>query len=69
MSLLFVLGLWLVVGGFVHRAQKRVRAALADSAPGDGHDALETSPVGADIPDTVPPDWVEAYRAEHGDSL
>jgi hypothetical protein len=66
MSLLFVLGLWLFLGGSIYRARTRSRSAPGDRAPGDGHVALGHRRVHAEIPETVPSEWIEAYRAENG---
>ena len=50
MSLLFILGVWAYLGWVIQKAHKRAAAALRT-------DALE-------IPDTVPSDWTNAFRAE-----
>lgn len=66
MSLLFVFGLWVVLGGSVYRAHKRARSSSEDQSPGDSLGELSHRRVRVDVPDTVPSDWVEAYRTENG---
>jgi hypothetical protein len=66
MSLLFVVGLWMFLGGSIYRSHERARQAPEHRAPGHDQVAIDHRPVGTDIPDTVPSEWIEAYRAEHG---
>ncbi len=66
MSLLLVLGLWAFIGGSVYRAHRRPRSAPDDHRPGPGENAFGRRAADAEIPDTVPSEWVEAYRAENG---
>ena len=66
MSLLFVLGMWLFLGGSIYRAHKRARLMAENRVPGDTNRPLGHRRVRTEIPDTVPSEWIEAYRAEHG---
>jgi len=66
MSLLFILGLWLVVGGSVYRSHKLARAMSENRVPDDDAGELASRRVRAGIPDTVPSDWIEAYRSDDG---
>jgi hypothetical protein len=67
MSLILVFSLWLFLGGSIFRARKRMRSMPENRLPSDSNVELAHWRVRAEIPDTVPPDWIEAYRAEHGD--
>lgn len=67
MALILVFGLWLFFGGCVYRAHKRTRSLPGDRAPGEPNVVVGPRRFGSRIPDTVPSDWIEAYRAEHGD--
>jgi hypothetical protein len=66
MALVFVLGLWMCIGGSVYRAHKRARPGTENPAPAHGNVALGHRRVRAEIPDTVPLQWIEDYQAEHG---
>ena len=66
MSLLFVLGLWAFLGGSVYRAHKRARSASDNSATGGVKVQPGRRRERVDIPETVPSEWVDAYRTEHG---
>jgi hypothetical protein len=66
MSLLFVLGLWLFLGGSIYRARTRARSVPGDRVPGDSQVALGHRRVRAEVPESVPSEWIEAYRAENG---
>ena len=65
MSLLFIVGLWLFLGGAVYRAHKR-QSTPGDRVPGCRDVGLGHRRVHAEIPNTVPSDWVESYRSENG---
>jgi hypothetical protein len=66
MSLLFVLGLWLFLGGSIYRAHKHARSAPEHPTSGETKVVPLRRPVRTKIPDTVPSEWIETYRAEHG---
>ena len=66
MSLIFVFGLWLFLGGSIYRAHKRSRSVPEIRALGDNNIALGHRRVRTEIPDTVPSEWIEDFRAEHG---
>lgn len=66
MSLVFVLVLWAVLGGSVLRARRRARSLREHGAPGVADAELGHRPQPVDIPETVPSEWVEDYRSEHG---
>ena len=67
MSLILVLGLWMFFGASIYRAHRRARSVPEDRAAGLDDVVLGHRHVRTEIPDTVPSDWIEAYRAEHGD--
>jgi hypothetical protein len=67
MSLLLVFSVWLFLGGSIYRARKRALSMPENRPPKDSHIELAHRGVRAEIPDTVPSDWIEAYRAERGD--
>ncbi len=66
MSLLFILGLWAFLGNSVYRAHKRATSVSENLATGPVKGRPGGRSERVDIPETVPPEWVEAYRAEHG---
>lgn len=66
MSLLFVLGLWAFLGGSIYRAHKRAKSVSENPATGGVNVRPGSRRERLDIPETVPSEWVEAYRAEHG---
>jgi hypothetical protein len=66
LSVLFIFGLWVVLGGSVYRAHKRARTVPEDQVPGGSDVEFGYQHVDVEIPDTVPSDWVEAYGAENG---
>jgi hypothetical protein len=66
MALFVILGLWLILGRSIYRAQGRARSITAHPTPGEADGARGHRHLRADIPDTVPSEWIEAYRAEHG---
>jgi hypothetical protein len=66
LSLLLVLGLWAFIGGSVYRARRRAQSAPEHQHPDHGDDGFGRLGAGVKIPDTVPPEWVEAYRSENG---
>ncbi len=66
MSLLVILGMWAFLGGSVYRARRRARSGPEGGVPGTGDHEFRRRQGGAEIPDTVPLDWVEAYRADNG---
>jgi hypothetical protein len=66
MSLIVIFGLWLFLGGTIYRARKRARSVSESRAPGETNIGFGHRSVHAQVPDTVPSDWIEAYRAEHG---
>ncbi len=67
MALIVVVGIWMFIGGSVYRAHKRAGLGPGDGATGGSSNvALGHRRVRAEIPDTVPSDWIDTYRAEHG---
>jgi hypothetical protein len=67
MALLLVFIIWGSLIGFVYRAHRSGGEFVADDrAPGAGSTVLGSRRLRADIPDTVPADWVETYRSENG---
>ena len=66
MSLIFVLGLWLFLGTAAYRAHRQAHRASGGGAVGGSDLGGARCPVDAEIPDTVPPEWIEQYRSEHG---
>jgi hypothetical protein len=61
MSLLLVLGLWAVLGRSIYRSRKRSRS-MEEHVAGHGGGALDPRSIRADVPDTVPSEWVEEHR-------
>jgi hypothetical protein len=67
MALLLVMVIWGSLVAFVYRAHQRGGGSEAEGrAPGASRTAIGGRRVRADVPDTVPTDWVEAYRSENG---
>jgi len=66
MSLIFVFGVWLLLGGFVYRAHKQSGSTAEPRHADQVNVPVGLDEIPAEIPDTVPSEWVETYRAEHG---
>jgi hypothetical protein len=66
MSFLCIVALWAFLGGSLYRSHRRGRQIPDDRTTGDSGVELGHRHVRADIPDTVPSDWVESYRTENG---
>lgn len=67
MALILIFGLWLCFGGCLYRAHERTRSLAGGRDQGRPNVVVGPRRFGSQIPDTVPSDWIEAYRAEHGD--
>jgi hypothetical protein len=66
MGMLFLLGMLAFTVGTCHLFVRVVRWSIGGSER-DRWTAERRDPDASSvIPDTVPPEWVEAYRAEHG---
>ena len=67
MGILFLLGMMAFTAGICHLFVRAVRWSVEATDKGVRWDAEGRHPVApSEIPDTVPPAWIEAYRAEHG---
>jgi hypothetical protein len=73
MSLIIIVVMWGFFGWATHRVHVRARAAAepggtpdrrTDVGPGSGPVVQDVGPVV--VPDTVPSEWVDSYRAENG---
>jgi hypothetical protein len=65
MSLILACGVWLFLIGFVYRAHRRSGSVGERRKSGDSDVAVGFGST-HEVPDTVPSDWVETYRSEHG---
>ncbi len=66
MAVMFAFGVWHLLGVFVHRAHKQSGSEAERRRSGDEKVAAGVGSTDTEIPNTVPTDWVETYRAEHG---
>ncbi len=63
MAILFFLGMWAI---YFWLARICIRKSVAVKATGRRTTEAPARSPGMDVPDTVPAEWVEAYRAENG---
>jgi hypothetical protein len=65
MSLVVVLAIWIVLGGALYRSHRRAASTPEQRPPDARAVRAELRKVRVEVPDTVPSDWVEAYRSEN----
>ena len=66
MALLAVVGLFAFGAYVVHSANRRAGAESLDREAADRVAELPMMPASSVIPDTVPPEWADAYGSDNG---